>query len=181
MQQSPAWVAYVTAVGAVVTPIVVIILGAVVYRIRIRFERRLNLESELRTDRVQIYQDILDPFILLFTPDAAWKSDSKHRSRNKEDVIQEKLLSIDYRRSAFKLALIGSDGVVRAYNELMQHFYQGADAVDEPTGADPTRAMNLLGDFLLQIRRSMGNETTRLDNLQMLEWFISDVRAYRAA
>jgi hypothetical protein len=34
----------------------------------------------------------------------------------------------------------------------------------------------LLGTFLLEIRRSMGNEFTKLTNLQMLEWFIKDVQ-----
>ena len=37
----------------------------------------------------------------------------------------------------------------------------------------------LLGRFLLEIRRSMGNEKTTLDHFDMLEWFLTDVRAYR--
>jgi hypothetical protein len=37
----------------------------------------------------------------------------------------------------------------------------------------------LLGSFLLEIRRSMGNEDTDLDNLEMIEWFITDARKYR--
>jgi hypothetical protein len=39
--------------------------------------------------------------------------------------------------------------------------------------------MSLLGAFLLEIRRGMGNETTKLDNWDMLEWFLTDARKYR--
>ncbi len=67
---------------------------------------------------------------------------------------------------------MGSDGVVKAYNELMQHFYrQGDESTKAP---DHQHTMNLLGGFLLEIRKSMGNESTKLDYLQMLEWFITE-------
>ena len=39
--------------------------------------------------------------------------------------------------------------------------------------------MSLLGTFLLEIRKSMGNETTALDNWDMLEWFLKDARRFR--
>ena len=41
--------------------------------------------------------------------------------------------------------------------------------------------MALLGTFLLEIRRSMGNEATKLTNWQMLEWFLTDARTWRDA
>lgn len=41
--------------------------------------------------------------------------------------------------------------------------------------------MNLLGAFLLEIRRSMGNEMTTLSNWQMLEWFMQDARSWHDA
>jgi len=39
--------------------------------------------------------------------------------------------------------------------------------------------LGLVGSFLLEIRKSMGNEATELDNWEMLEWFITDARKYR--
>lgn len=46
---------------------------------------------------------------------------------------------------------------------------------------DNLKAMlRLLGILLLQIRKSMGNETTELDHWQMLEWFMTDVRKIKA-
>lgn len=38
--------------------------------------------------------------------------------------------------------------------------------------------LGLLGQFLLEIRRSMGNEETKFTNWEMLEWFLKDARRY---
>ena len=35
--------------------------------------------------------------------------------------------------------------------------------------------LNLLGNFLLEIRRSMGNDSTKINNWGMLKWFIKDI------
>lgn len=171
MQDAPTWLAYVTALGAIATPIIVIALGAWGWLIRSRFERRVELENQLREDRIQIYNDILEPFVIAFTADLAWKSDPKRKNKSKEEALTDILLSLDYRRKAFKMVLLGSDGVVRAYDNLMQHFYNQTGP-----GANPLPMLSLLGDFLLEVRRSMGNEATKLTNVHMLEWFITDLR-----
>ena len=41
-----------------------------------------------------------------------------------------------------------------------------------------TTTLTRAGTLLLEIRRSMGNESSKLTNWQMLEWFITDVRKY---
>jgi hypothetical protein len=84
------WAQWVAAGGSIITPIVVIILGVYAGRVKATFERRLELEDKLREDRIAIYQEILDPFILLFTKDEAWKSDPKHKNMNKEPVMGQK-------------------------------------------------------------------------------------------
>ena len=61
----------------------------------------------------------------------------------------------------------------------MQSFYQqGTNPAPQTTDQTKTM-MSLLGDFLLEIRRSMGNESTKLENWDMLEWFMTDARKYR--
>jgi hypothetical protein len=62
----------------------------------------------------------------------------------------------------------------------MQFFYGQANNA-APSEDILKTMMGLLGTFLLEIRRSMGNETTRLSNLQMLEWFMQDARRWRGA
>lgn len=173
------WLDYVTAIGAVATPILVLILTAVGWRIRKRLERRIELEDKLREDRISAYNQILQPFIILLTSEVAWKTDTKNRNKDKNEIAMQKLLSLEYREQGFRLSLVGSDEVVTAYNNLMQFFFQRRDSNPTATESDVKDMMKLLGCFLLEIRKSMGNESTKLDTWDMLEWFLTDARSYR--
>jgi hypothetical protein len=174
------WLDYITAIGATATPIFVLGLTAIGWRLRRRLDRQLELEDKLREDRIGIYNYILEPFIILLMTDAAWQHDKQNKGKDKAEVALGKMLSLEYRKYSFKLSLIGSDAVVLAYNELFQHFYN-QEANPAPPEKNLKIMMSLLGDFLLQIRRSMGNEATQLNHWQMLEWFMSDVRKWRDA
>jgi hypothetical protein len=141
-------------------------------------ERQVALEDKLREDRIGTYHAILKPFIILLMTDAAWQSDPKNKGKDKHEIATRTLLSLDYREQGFRLSLVGSDSVVRSYNNLLQYFYQRAEA---PSVSDPDvrEMMALLGQFLLEIRKSMGNEATAMTNFEMLEWFMTDARKYR--
>lgn len=173
------WLDYVTAIGSVATPILVLILTAIGWRLRTRLERRIELEDKLREDRIGTYNKILEPFIILLTSDAAWQSDAKNKNRDKNDLARCKLLSLEYREQGFRLSLVGSDAVVKSYNDLMQYFFQRGEQSNLASEAGIKEMMSLLGRFLLEIRRSIGNEATKLDNWDMLEWFLTDARTYR--
>ncbi len=180
MESNPTWIDYLTATGAILTPIFVAILGAIFWRFRARMERRFELENKLREDRIETYNDILEPFVILFMSETAWKTSSKNKNKNKDITLQQALLSLEYRRKAFKMSLVGSDAVVTSYNDLMQYFFQfGINADQGVTESDVKDMMALVGKLLLEIRRSMGNETTKLDQWQMVEWFIKDARRFR--
>ena len=111
---------------------------------------------------------------------AAWEHDKQNRNKNKDEIAIGKLLSLDYRKAAFKLSLVANDDVVLAYNEMMQFFYAQED---QPVDSDQKlkTMLSLHGKFLLEIRKSMGNEATKLDHWQMLEWFMTDVRKIKSA
>jgi len=195
------WIQVVTAIGAVATPILILVLTGVGRGIGMRLERRieredrfrerqleredkllerqLELQDKLREDRIRTYNEILEPFIILLTSDAAWQADPKNRNRDKNRVAMLKMLSLEYRQQGFKLSLVGSDDVVEAYNDLMQYFFQREEHQAPASRDDVREMMALLGRFLLEIRRSMGNEATRLSNWQMLEWFMKDARELR--
>lgn len=173
----PTWLPYVTAIGAVATPILIAGLGGFGWLLKNRIERRLELENKLRSDRIEIYNEILEPFIVMFMTDAAWNHDPKNRHKSKEDIGIKKALSLEYRKQAFRLALVGSDGVVRAYNDLMQSFFNASD--EPPDESRVIGMLSLIGQLLLEIRRSTGNEDTKIDKWGMLEWFITDARKYR--
>ena len=172
------WLDYLTAFGSVATPVFVLVLTAIGWKLRRRIERQLELEDKLREDRISIYNSILEPFIILLMSDEAWKSDKQNKDKNKNELATGRMLSLDYRRIAFKFSLVGSDAVVLAYNNLFQHFYNRSDSPDSSDNNIKVM-MGLLGKFLLEIRRSMGNEATQLNQWQMLEWFISDARQWR--
>ena len=72
------WIDYVTAVGAVAMPIIVSTLAAIGWKLKSRLERRNTLEDKLSDDRIRNYNQILEPFTILLTSDAAWKSEPKN-------------------------------------------------------------------------------------------------------
>ncbi len=74
---------------------------------------------------------------------------------------------------------MGSDSVVKSYNNLMQYFYNMEENKSAEGEDSLKETLELLGTFLLEIRKSMGNETTSLDQWDMCEWWMSDARKIR--
>jgi hypothetical protein len=174
------WLSYLSELGQVVTPVLVLLLTAFGWRFRQKLERRIELENKLREERVDAYNQILEPFIIMLMSNAAWTHGNQNKGKDRFALATSKLLSLEYRKTAFKLSLIGSDAVVRAYNDLMQHFYN-LDENSANSAQHAQQMMILLGTFLLQIRRSMGNEETRLRDLEMLEWLLTDARQQKSS
>lgn len=170
------WIDYLMALGTLATPILMLLLTAVGWKYRQSMERKIKIEEKLRDDRIEIYNRILEPFVILLMSDAAWNSDPKNKNKDKNTIATSQMLSLEYRKVSFKLSLIGSDEVVTSFNNLFQYFYNHAEASPEPSKSNLKAMMVLLGTFLLEIRKSMGNESTKLDNWAMLEWFITDAR-----
>ena len=91
-------------------------------------------------------------------------------------MVASIMLSMSYREAAFQLTFVAPDDVVRAYNDLQQYFYRLGDGHQD---ADPKKPIRLLGRLLLAIRKGAGNDTTELDDIAMLEWWITDARQLR--
>lgn len=180
---------WVAAVGAILTPVFLAVLSAIGWMIKQRvdasrvregkaLERASQLDAELREDRLAVYMEILQPFVLVFTKDEGFLNDRAYRGKTKEQAVLQVMLSVPYRQAAFRMSLFASDNVLLAYNRLMQFFF-GRDEATESTPEETLQMMNLFGEFLLSIRRSVGNESTRLDSFGMLEWLITDIAEYR--
>lgn len=160
----------ITLFASIAIPIVIFIVGNRVTNIR-------QLEEKLRNDRIEIYNKILEPFFLVFSTEAVIQGSMKYpkdKIKTGAQLAGEKTLTLTYQEYAFKLSLIGSDDVVRAFNNLMQVTYN-------PEGDDETkrgeRLIMHIAALLLEIRKSLGNEATKLHALEMLEWKISDIRS----
>lgn len=194
MGSSTDTIQIVSAIGAIATPILLILLSGIGWIIQHQIQkaqktedelrqRAQMLEEELRDDRVQIYSEILEPFIILFTKDEAFTKDKAFRGKDKLQIAQEKILSLSYKQAAFRLSLFADDSVVRAYNNLMQFFYNSdATSATVPESKSDLKAyqmLDLFGGLLLEIRKSVGNSSSKLENLEMLEWMINDIRKIR--
>lgn len=143
-------------------PTLLTVLGGIItWFIKSKIEELRAIEEKLREERRNIYAKILDPYVRLFA-DLKGKGPSK---------ALEKITSYDYRKTAFDLNLFGSDEVVQAYNDLMQHTYK----VEATGNQDPKEMMRLWGKLLLGIRKSLGNKKTKLGEFDMLRGMIKDI------
>ena len=143
-------------------PTLLMVLGGLItWFIKSRIEELRAIEEKLREERRNIYAQILDPYIRLF-------ADLKGKG---PDEALKRITSYDYRKTAFDLNLFGSDEVIRAFNNLMKHTYEA-----EATGnQDPEKMILLWGKLLLEIRKSLGNKKTKLNEFDMLRAMIKDV------
>ncbi len=174
----------ISSIATLITPLLLAIIGGIGWLIQHKIEtsktkqeaqslRVKELEDKLHEDRIETYNLLLEPFFLLFTTEEAAKQDPKFRNKNKNEIALTRMLSIEYRKIGFKLSLVATDSVVRAYNELMQFFYhteQDSRTIEIKT----SHWIALMATLLLEIRKSMGNETSDLDKWEMIEWFMQD-------
>ena len=146
----------------VLGPSLLMVLGGIItWFLKSRVEELRATEERLREERRKIYSQILDPYIRLF---------ADLKGQGPTQAIK-KITSYEYRKTAFDLNLFGSDQVVRAYNALMKHTYEA-----ESTGKqEPKEMMRLWVCLLLEIRRSLGNKKTKLDEFDMLRAMIKDI------
>ena len=144
-------------------PTLLMVLGGIItWFIKSRIEELRAIEEKLREERRNIYAQILDPYIHLFADIKKGKG---------PDEALKRVTSYDYRKTAFDLNLFGSDEVIWAFNNLMEHTYEA-----EATGKqDPKKMISLWGKLLLEIRKSLGNKKTKLNEVDMLRAMIKDV------
>ena len=176
----------ISAIATLITPFLLLALGGLGWIIQNKMQasqsrqeaqsaRITELEDKLREDRIATYNSLLEPFFLLFTSEAAFAQDPKYKGKKKDDLAIARMLSVEYRQIAFKLSLVANDSVVRAYNELMQFFYH-TDQDTRPLEEKTSHWIALMAKLLLEIRKSMGNQSSDLDSWEMIEWFMQDAK-----
>lgn len=160
--------------------IILILTGAAIPLVLLyignRYTDLRQREEKLRSDRIEIYNKILEPFFLLFSTEAVIKGSAKNKREQQKTGVElatEKLLTLEYQDYGFKLSLIGSDAVVIAFNNLMQGFY---NLESEEKGLELIKYTAVL---LLEVRKSLGNESSQLHPMEMLEWKINDLRTFQ--
>lgn len=180
----PTILSTLSSIATLLTPFLLAFLAAMGWLLRNRIAtgqarqdahlvRIRELEDRLREDRIATYNRLLEPFFILFTSEAAFSQDPKYKNKKKDDFAISQMLSVEYRQIGFKLSLLADDAVVRAYNRLMQFFYH-SDNDARPLDQKTAQWISLMATLLLEIRKSMGNESSQLGRWEMIEWFMSD-------
>ena len=173
MTQDIVLIDYIVKISTIITPLLIIGLSGIGWKLKNSIERKNILEQKLREDRVKIYNEVVQPYIYMFSNEAikSERKDLKGKTISEEGL--RKLPTVEYRESSFKMLLFGSDGVVRAHNNIQKLAFSSAN--EEMTPERHKKWLLLLGDLFLEIRKSMGNENTKLSNLEMLESIITDI------
>ena len=155
--------------SSIAIPLIVFFLGK-------GYTKTREAEEKLRSERISIYYGIIEPHLLVFTTDEVMKNYKPYKKgMTGVDLATEKLLSLDYQDLGFKLSLIGSDEVLRAFNTLMQMYYDSESDMEKKG----EKLIQQLAILLFEIRKSLGIEKTDIHPLEMLEWKIKDIREYQ--
>lgn len=149
---------------ATLGPVVLSVVGALIgWWLKSRTEEMRVIQEQLKEQRRKVYSDILDPYIRLF---------SNLNAQGSEQAVNT-ITSYDYRKTSFEFSLVGSDEVVKAYNDLMQYSFKSEAAGTQNASA----MMRHWGTLLLEIRKNLGNKRTKLSNLDMLSPMIKDIES----
>ena len=151
----------ITALGA---PLLVFIGGLISWFLKTRKEELKAIEERALERRIETYNKILNPFIVLF---AATKNDN---GKMKQKALDE-ILSTEYRKAGFNLITFGSDEMVTSYNKMMQGFFNNENS-------DTTTTMKNFANFVLSIRKDVYNKNTKLKDWDMLKFMITDIEEF---
>jgi hypothetical protein len=143
-----------------VTALAAALAGLFVWFIQSRIEAARQAESRLRDERRKTYADLLTPFFkAMSTPTESWK---------KEKALDP----FNMRRAAFEVSIIGSDDVIRAFNKMMQALYR---VERENKEIELPTMLQLWGELLLEVRKSVGDPRTKLRPRDMLAGLMKDI------
>ena len=153
----------------VVAPSLIGVTGAVVgWFLKSRSEELRATQERLVAERRKLYIELLEPYIRMF---AAKGDDSA------PDTIKamQTIPSFEYRKTAFEFGFFASDGVMRAWNDMLASFFA---ASQQGRQIDAKALISAYGRVLLEIRRSLGNKDTSLQPKDMLRSMITDIDRY---
>ena len=151
----------------IISTILIIVIGSgsiITLYYQDRVTKLRSIQNKLREDRRKFYLELLDPFLVLFSKLSA----SNRYDRIKDNELKqyqdllEQLTSIEYKRINFKLSLLGSFEVVKAYNNLMDFASLSRDMNQKD---DDKIVLMLYATLLLKIRKDLGDKNTFLKRL----------------
>jgi hypothetical protein len=162
---------WISAIGAITTPFLLIVVSAILANVSKKQEKVYELQAKLQDDRLRIYNSLLEPFIIAATPEALLSNDKRFKGMSPGDAAGKILSTTEYKQLEFKLLLIGSDSVIKAYSEIKKYFFSGKfDGTQEATA----HIIKLEGNWIVEIRKSVGNEDTKVTYRDTAWYFVKD-------
>jgi len=144
-------------------PVLVAIGGLISWFFKSRKEELQTIEERALERRIETYNQILHPIIVLF---------SSRANKKMKDKATEEIGSVEYRKAAFNLITFGSDEMVNSYNDMMQSFFKNE------AENDPKTTMKKFAKFVLSIRKDVYNKNTKLQEWDMLKFMITDIEKF---
>lgn len=157
-----------TFILGILSPLLLTVGGIFSWFLKARRESLQYIEEKAREKRLQTYNTILSPYIVVLTSTATEKE---------KEAALKLITTVDYKKASFDLITFGSDETVRSYNKLMQFFFNNVESsTDEKTKNIFINFSNLL----LSIRKDLYGKNTNLKRSETLAFFITDIDKYKA-
>jgi hypothetical protein len=146
--------------------LLMLIGGTITWFIKSKKEELRAAERRLQDPRRKLYFQTLEPYLSSFTD----------RTPEGQSKVLKTMQSPEYQRAIFELNLYASDAVISAHNRLREYTFEA----DKIRDTNTKEFLRLLGALLLEIRRSLGNKKTKLDEFDMLRAMIRDIESISA-
>ena len=124
---------------------------------------RLNeAATRLRDERRQLYLKVLDPYVAVLQ--ALGTGASAHEA-------SLRLGTLEHRKAAFELKMVGTDEVVHAFNAFHRYIVDVPRRLNDPPGV----ILRYWADLLLAIRRNVGDPDTNATPRDMILDWVGDI------
>ena len=143
---------------AATTPILLILLAGVGWLYRHEREKRDAIEQKLSQKKYEIYTDLIDVLIGML-----------HEQKNNTKINEKKIVKM-LQKAQKQLLMYGSDEVLGSFIKLMTEAYN-------PKGG-ASKMIGLFSEFLISIRKDMGNPDTKINADDVLRMMITDYDEY---
>ena len=154
---------YLPLIVGLGAPISAVIGGLITWFLKSRKEELQATEERALERRIETYNQILHPIIVLFSSGA---------SQKEKDNATKQITTVEYRKAAFNLITFGSDEMVNSYNNMMQSFYKNE------AETSPELTMKKFAAVILSIRKDVYNKNTELREWGMLKFMIMDIEKF---
>lgn len=137
-------------------PILLAFLAGVGWMYRHEREKRDEIERKLSDTKFKVYNDLIDIFIGVL---------QEQKQKQKSTINERKIIST-LQSAQRQLLMYGSDDVLGEFINFMEFCYAG--------NTDIHKMMKIYSNFLIAIRKDMGNKHSKIKNHDILRMLITD-------